>query len=85
LATRTYPNRKVFFLSSERIVSLIIDYAIVTLNQGFFAGTPWRHMKGEAGAGWINDHVVHRTHFFTEINGPIDEVFAYTEIFERIK
>jgi predicted dehydrogenase len=64
-------------------VSLIMDYATVTLNRGFFAGTPWRHMKGEAGAGWINDHGVHRTHFFTEINGPIDEVFAYTEIFEK--
>jgi UDP-N-acetyl-2-amino-2-deoxyglucuronate dehydrogenase len=64
-------------------VSFIIDYATVTLNRGFFAGTPWRHMKGQAGAGWINDHGVHRTHFFTEINGSIDEVFAYTEIFEK--
>ncbi|MDQ0199810.1 Gfo/Idh/MocA family protein [Neobacillus ginsengisoli] len=64
-------------------LSLIIDYATVTLNRGFFAGTPWRHLKGRAGAGWINDHGVHRTHFFTEINGPIDEVFAYTEIFEK--
>ncbi|MGM0874739.1 MAG: Gfo/Idh/MocA family protein [Bacillota bacterium] len=64
-------------------VSLIMDYATVTLNRGFFASTPWRHMKGEAGAGWINDHGVHRTHFFTEINGSIDEVFAYTEIFEK--
>jgi predicted dehydrogenase len=64
-------------------VSLVMDYATVTLNRGFFAGTPWRHMKGIAGAGWINDHGVHRTHFFTEINGSIDEVFAYTEIFEK--
>ncbi|MBV7508375.1 Gfo/Idh/MocA family oxidoreductase [Bacillus sp. sid0103] len=64
-------------------ISLILDYATVTLNRGFFAGTPWRHMKGQAGAGWINDHGVHRTHFFTEINGSIDEVFAYTEIFEK--
>ncbi|MFL6556955.1 MAG: Gfo/Idh/MocA family protein [Bacillus sp. (in: firmicutes)] len=64
-------------------VTFIIDYATVTLNRGFFAGTPWRHMKGQAGAGWINDHGVHRTHFFTEINGSIDEVFAYTEIFEK--
>lgn len=64
-------------------VSLIMDYATVTLNRGFFAGTPWRHMKGQAGAGWINDHGVHRTHFFTEINGSIDEVFAYTEVFEK--
>ncbi|WP_026568419.1 Gfo/Idh/MocA family protein [Bacillus sp. UNC41MFS5] len=64
-------------------VSFIIDYATVTLHRGFFAGTPWRHMKGQAGAGWINDHGVHRTHSFTEINGSIDEVFAYTEIFEK--
>ncbi|MEH7418370.1 Gfo/Idh/MocA family oxidoreductase [Neobacillus drentensis] len=64
-------------------VSLIMDYATVSLNRGFFAGTPWRHMKGKAGAGWINDHGVHRTHFFTEINGAINEVFAYKEIFEK--
>ncbi|UKS27881.1 Gfo/Idh/MocA family oxidoreductase [Paenibacillus sp. HWE-109] len=64
-------------------VYMIMDYATVTLGRTFFAGTAWRHMKGRAGAGWINDHGVHRTHFFTEINGPIREVFAYTRIFEK--
>ena len=64
-------------------VYMIMDYATTTIKRGFFAGTPWRHMKGQAGAGWINDHGVHRTHFFTEVNGPIKEVFAYTEIFEK--
>lgn len=64
-------------------VYMIMDYATVTLNRSFFAGTPWRHMKGQAGAGWINDHGVHRTHFFTEVNGPVDEVFAYIDIFEK--
>lgn len=64
-------------------VYMIMDYATVTLGRKYFAGTAWRHMKGKAGAGWINDHGVHRTHFFTEVNGPIKEVFAYTEIFEK--
>ncbi|RUT35580.1 Gfo/Idh/MocA family oxidoreductase [Paenibacillus zeisoli] len=64
-------------------VYMMIDYAAVTLERKFFAGTAWRHMKGRAGAGWINDHGVHRTHFFTEVNGPIKEVFAYTDIFEK--
>ncbi|KRF06790.1 hypothetical protein ASG89_18205 [Paenibacillus sp. Soil766] len=64
-------------------VYMIMDYATVTLGRTFFAGTPWRHMKGRAGTGWINDHGIHRTHFFTEINGPIQEVFAYTRIFEK--
>ena len=64
-------------------VNMVMDYATVTLNRTFFAGTAWRHFKGRAGAGWINDHGVHRTHMFTEVNGPIREVFAYTEIFEK--
>ena len=64
-------------------VYTMMDYATVTLGRKFFAGTAWRHMKGRAGAGWINDHGVHRTHMFTEVNGPIKEVFAYAEIFEK--
>ncbi|MCA0756474.1 Gfo/Idh/MocA family oxidoreductase [Paenibacillus sp. N4] len=64
-------------------VTMVMDYAAVSLNRAFFAGTAWRHMKGRAGAGWINDHGVHRTHLFTEVNGPVHEVFAYTEIFEK--
>lgn len=51
----------------------------------FFYGTPWRHMKGRARAGWINDHGVHRTHSFIEVIGSIREVFAYTEIFEKVR
>lgn len=64
-------------------VYMIMDYATVTLGRKYFAGTAWRHMKGRAGAGWINDHGVHRTHFFTEVNSPIKEVFSYKEIFEK--
>ncbi|WP_410512116.1 Gfo/Idh/MocA family oxidoreductase [Paenibacillus sp. BR2-3] len=64
-------------------VYMMLDYATVSLNRTFFAGTAWRHFKGTAGAGWINDHGVHRTHMFTEVNGPIQEVFAYTDIFEK--
>jgi len=63
-------------------VYMIMDYATVTLGRKFFAGTAWRHMKGRAGAGWINDHGVHRTHFFTEVNGPIKEVFSYANFRE---
>lgn len=66
-------------------VHLTIDYAATTevTERGFFGGTPWRHMKGKAGAGWINDHGVHHAHLFTEVNGSIKEIFAYTEIFEK--
>ncbi|QYR19225.1 Gfo/Idh/MocA family oxidoreductase [Paenibacillus sp. sptzw28] len=71
-------------------VNMLMDYATVTLNRTFFAGTAWRHFKGKAGAGWINDHGVHRTHMFTEVNGPIPEVPAhpfahsYVELWEAI-
>jgi UDP-N-acetyl-2-amino-2-deoxyglucuronate dehydrogenase len=66
-------------------VNLVMDYAATTevTERGFFGGTPWRHMKGKAGAGWLNDHGVHHAHMFTEVNGPIKEIFAYTEIFEK--
>ncbi len=43
-------------------VYMVLDYATSAVKSGFFYGTPWRHMKGKAGAGWINDHGVHRTH-----------------------
>ncbi|HUC93468.1 MAG TPA: Gfo/Idh/MocA family oxidoreductase [Paenibacillus sp.] len=64
---------------------LTIDYAATTevVERGFFGGTPWRHMKGRAGAGWINDHGVHHAHMFTEVIGSIGEVFAYTDIFHK--
>ncbi|AJY73998.1 Gfo/Idh/MocA family protein [Paenibacillus beijingensis] len=66
-------------------VYLVMDYATSPVRNGFFAGTPWRHMKGRAGAGWINDHGVHRTHSFLEVVGAVDEVFAYTKIFEKVR
>ncbi|BBH24198.1 oxidoreductase [Paenibacillus baekrokdamisoli] len=66
-------------------VYLVLDYATSAAATGFFGGTPWRHMKGKAGAGWINDHGVHRTHSFLEMIGGIREVFAYTEIFEKVR
>jgi UDP-N-acetyl-2-amino-2-deoxyglucuronate dehydrogenase len=66
-------------------VHLVLDYAATTevVERGFFGGTPWRHIKGRAGAGWINDHGVHHAHLFTEVNGSIKEIFAYTDIFEK--
>lgn len=66
-------------------VYLVLDYATSATKNGFFYGTPWRHIKGKAGAGWINDHGVHRTHSFIEVVGPVKEVFAYTEIFEKVR
>ncbi|MBW5449250.1 hypothetical protein GE107_24805 [Cohnella sp. CFH 77786] len=66
-------------------VRLVLDYATSAVGNGFFAGTPWRHMKGIAGAGWINDHGVHRTHAFLEMVGGIHEVFAYTDIYEKVR
>lgn len=64
---------------------LTLDYAATTevVERGFFGGTPWRHMKGRAGAGWINDHGVHHAHLFTEVIGSVREVFAYTDIFHK--
>jgi len=64
---------------------LVIDFATAATKGGFFGGTPWRHMKGYAGAGWINDHGVHRTAQFVDVGGAIDEVFAYSELFEPIR
>ncbi|WP_164472787.1 Gfo/Idh/MocA family protein [Cohnella candidum] len=66
-------------------VYLVLDYAASAVGSGFFAGTPWRHMKGRAGAGWINDHGVHRTHSFLDVVGPVEEVFAYAAIFEKVR
>lgn len=66
-------------------VYLVLDYATSAVGSGFFGQTAWRHMKGKAGAGWINDHGVHRTHSFLDVVGSIREVFAYTEIFEKVR
>jgi predicted dehydrogenase len=62
--------------------TMLLDYAVTTLGGGFFMGTPWRHLKGMAGAGWFLDHGVHRTHWFLEALGPIDEAFGLAHTFE---
>jgi predicted dehydrogenase len=55
---------------------------VTTLGGGFFMGTPWRHLKGMAGAGWFLDHGVHRTHWFLEALGPVEEAFGRARTFE---
>src|SRR5436309_13259308 len=62
--------------------TMLLDYAVCTLNGGFFMGTPWRHLKGMAGAGWFLDHGVHRTHWFLEALGPVTEAFGTARTFE---
>lgn len=61
---------------------LMIDQAVIDLRGGFFV-TPWRHLKGMAGAGWFIDHGVHRTHWMLEAFGPCEWVFAQTSQIER--
>lgn len=62
--------------------TLLLDYAVCTLNGGFFMNTPWRHLKGMAGAGWFLDHGVHRTHWFLEAIGSVESVFGAAHTFE---
>lgn len=62
--------------------TMLLDYAVTTLNGGFFMNTPWRHLKGIAGAGWFLDHGVHRTHWFLEALGPVADAYALTKTFE---
>lgn len=62
--------------------TMLLDYAVTTLNGGFFGGTPWRHLKGMAGAGWFIDHGVHRTHWFLEALGEIDRVWGIARTIE---
>jgi predicted dehydrogenase len=62
--------------------TMLLDYAVTTLGGGFFMGTPWRHLKGMAGAGWFLDHGVHRTHWFLEALGPVEEAFGLAKTFE---
>ena len=62
--------------------TMLLDYAVTTLGGGFFMGTPWRHLKGMAGAGWFLDHGVHRTHWFLEALGPVEEAFGQAKTFE---
>jgi UDP-N-acetyl-2-amino-2-deoxyglucuronate dehydrogenase len=61
--------------------TLLIDQAVIDLRGGFFM-TPWRHLKGMAGAGWFIDHGVHRTHWMLEALGPCETAFAFTRQIE---
>jgi predicted dehydrogenase len=61
--------------------TLLIDQAVIDL-QGTFFMTPWRHLKGMAGAGWFIDHGVHRTHWMLEALGQCESVFAFTRQIE---
>ena len=63
----------------------VVDFATAATKGGFFGGTPWRHMKGYAGGGWIMDHGLHRVSHFLTVGGAIDEVFAYTKLFEPVR
>lgn len=62
--------------------TMLLDYAVTTLRGGFFAGTPWRHLKGMAGAGWFLDHGVHRTHWFLEALGSVTNAYAVAKTLE---
>ena len=59
----------------------MIDQAVIDLEGGFFM-TPWRHLKGYAGAGWFIDHGVHRTHWMLEAFGPCRTAYAQTRQLE---
>jgi UDP-N-acetyl-2-amino-2-deoxyglucuronate dehydrogenase len=64
--------------------NLLIDQAVLDLGEGFFM-TPWRHLKGFAGAGWFLDHGVHRTHWMLEVLGPCKRVHCVTRQLEPIR
>jgi UDP-N-acetyl-2-amino-2-deoxyglucuronate dehydrogenase len=63
----------------------VIDFATAATKGGFFGGTPWRHVKGYAGGGWLMDHGLHRVSQFLTVGGAIDEVFAYAQLFEPVR
>lgn len=65
--------------------TMLLDYAVTILYGEFFARTPWRHLKGMAGAGWFVDHGVHRAHWFLEALGPIAEAYALAKTFEPVR
>ncbi len=62
----------------------MIDQAVIDLQGGFFM-TPWRHLKGYAGAGWFIDHGVHRTHWMLEAFGPCRTAYAQTRQLENTR
>ena len=61
--------------------TLLFDQAVIDLRGGYFM-TPWRHLKGMAGAGWFIDHGVHQTHWMLETLGPCESAMAYTRQIE---
>jgi UDP-N-acetyl-2-amino-2-deoxyglucuronate dehydrogenase len=63
----------------------VVDFATASTKGTFFGGTPWRHMNGYAGGGWIMDHGLHRGSHFLTIGGAIDEVFACAQLFEPVR
>ena len=65
--------------------TMLLDYAVTVLHGGFFAGTPWRHLKGMAGAGWFLDHGVHRAQWFLDALGPVAEAYALAKTFEPVR
>ncbi len=64
--------------------TFLIDQAVLDLHGGFFM-TPWRHLRGYAGAGWFIDHGVHRTHWMLEVLGPCKSVYARTRQLEAVR
>lgn len=62
----------------------MIDQAVIDLQGGFFM-TPWRHLKGYAGAGWFIDHGLHRTHWMLEAFGPCRTAYAQTRRLESTR
>ncbi|MEX0652627.1 MAG: Gfo/Idh/MocA family oxidoreductase [Phycisphaeraceae bacterium] len=64
--------------------TFMLDQAVIDLHGGFFM-TPWRHLKGMAGAGWFIDHGVHRTHWMLEAFGPCETAYAQTRQIEPVR
>ena len=64
--------------------TFMIDQAVIDLHGGFFM-TPWRHLRGMAGAGWFIDHGVHRTHWMLDAFGPCRTAYARTRQLEATR
>jgi len=80
-------RRTLDWLQSGRDIGrplFMVDQAVIDLQGGFFM-TPWRHLKGYAGAGWFIDHGVHRTHWMLEAFGPCRSAYARTRIIEPLR
>ena len=80
-------RRQIDWIASGRELgrpTLLVDQAVIDLRGGYFM-TPWRHLKGMAGAGWFIDHGVHRTHWMLETLGPCETAFAQTRQIEATR